>query len=104
MDLRFTDTNGADDAAGRAFGLDGDLYLPVVIAAVAGVAAFAVLGLWLRVSFAVAGVVAAVPAGLVVGWILILRRGKPRGHDRDQVEAWLGRGDFAPAPAGRERR
>jgi hypothetical protein len=36
-DLRFTDTNAADDSAGRVFGLEGNLYLPVVGGFVAGV-------------------------------------------------------------------
>ena len=43
-ELRFTDTNAADDSAGRVFGLDGNLYLPVVSGLVAGVVLFAGLG------------------------------------------------------------
>ena len=96
MDLRRTDTNGSDDAAGRVFGLDGNAYLPVVIAGLAGLAAFAVLGLGLGIPLAVAGAFAALPAIAVTAWILALRKGKPRGHDRDQLDAWLGRVHFAP--------
>ena len=33
--LRHTETNSADDSAGRAFGLDGNLYLPVLLAVLA---------------------------------------------------------------------
>ena len=36
-ELRFTDSNAGDDSAGRAFGLEGNLYLPVVFGLVAGV-------------------------------------------------------------------
>ena len=49
-ELRFTDINAGADSAGRAFGLDGNLYLPVVIAAVAAVGAVALLGLGLHLS------------------------------------------------------
>ncbi len=101
MDLRFTDTNAADDAAGRAFGLEGNLYLPVVIAAVGGLGMLAGLGLGLGVSWGIAGVVAGLPVAGVVAWILVLRRGQPRGHDRDQVEAWLGKKHFEVGKGGR---
>jgi hypothetical protein len=47
-DLRFTDTNAADDSAGRAFGLDGNLYLPVAAAALGAVGLFAGLTFWLH--------------------------------------------------------
>jgi hypothetical protein len=33
-ELRLTETNAADDSSGRAFGLDGNLYLPVLCATV----------------------------------------------------------------------
>ena len=58
MELRFTDTNAADDSAGRAFGLEGDLYLPVVIAVVAAVGLFALSNLALHVSLGLAGGIA----------------------------------------------
>ena len=96
MDLRRTDTNGSDDAAGRVFGLDGNAYLPVVVAGLVGLVVFALLGLWLGIPLAIAGAFAALPAVAVTAWILALRKGKPRGHDRDQLDAWLGRRHFAP--------
>ena len=95
-ELRFTDTNAADDSAGRAFGLDGNLYLPVVIAGVGGIGLFAVLGLLFHFPLALAGLTAALPAGLTLAWALFLKRGKPAGYDRDKLEDWLGGGDFGP--------
>ena len=95
-ELRLTDTNAADDAPGRAFGLDGNLYLPVVVAAVGGIGLFAVLGLLFHFPLAVAGIAAALPCGLTLAWALSLKRGRPAGYDRDQLEDWLGGGNFGP--------
>jgi len=98
-DLRFTDTNAGDDSAGRVFGLDGNLYLPVVLALVASIAIIAggtVLGMGLGWSAAVGSL----PAGLTVIWLGLFRHGKPPGYDRDKLEAVLGRSNFTPEGAG----
>ena len=94
MELRFTDTNAADDSAGRAFGLEGDLYLPVVIAVVAAVGLFALSNLALHVSLGLAGGIAATPLAGTLSWILLLKHGKPAGYDRDKVEDLFRGGDF----------
>lgn len=93
-ELRYTDTNAADDSAGRAFGLDGNLYLPVLIAVLVALGGFAVLGLVLRVNFIVAGIMVAVPLTVVLAWAFCLKQGKPAGYDRDMVEHLLGGDDF----------
>ena len=36
-ELRLTDTNAGDDSAGRVFGLEGNLYLPLVGGAIVGI-------------------------------------------------------------------
>ena len=92
-DLRFTDTNAADDSAGRVFGLDGNLYLPVVFGLVAGVLLFAGLGL-AGTGYAVGGAVAIIPIGGSLVWVLGLRQGKPAGYDRDKLDQLLGGADF----------
>ena len=94
-DLRFTDTNAADDSAGRAFGLSGNLYLPLVSGVVAAIALFAILS-FARVRLPVAVVVALTPVGFVLLWLLGLRHGRPAGYDRDKVEAMLGGGSASP--------
>lgn len=99
MDLRFTETNSADDHAGQAFGLDGNLYLPVVLTGVGGIGLFGILGLVIHFPYAVAGAVAATPCVLTVLWVLLLRRGKPAGYDRDKLEDLVGGGHFVPEPA-----
>ncbi|HTL66209.1 MAG TPA: hypothetical protein VL200_00975 [Lacunisphaera sp.] len=100
MELRVTETNAADDSAGRAFGLDGNLYLPVVVAAVGslgGVIALTVLG---HVAWLPAGMISAVPLGLTLGWAFGLRQGRPRGYDRDRVEAFFGETDLTRTVTG----
>lgn len=94
MDLRHTDTNAADDSKGRAFGLDGDLYLPVVIAGVVALALFAVIGLLLKVSWTIASGVAGTPLSAILAWAIGLKNGKPPANDRDTIEQWLCGGDF----------
>ena len=100
MELRQTDTNAADDSRGRAFGLDGDLYLPVVIAVVVSLGIGALLGTLLRVGWVVAGGVASLPLATTVFWAVGLKHGKPSGYDRDWVEQKLGGGDFTRERAG----
>jgi hypothetical protein len=102
-ELRHTETNAADDSSGRAFGLDGNLYLPVILSVLGALALFAILSLLLHVNYAVAGVVVAIPLAVVLGWVLLLKQGKPAGYDRDLIEHLLGGGNFTRA-AGEQRR
>lgn len=97
-DLRFTDTNAADDSAGRVFGLDGNLYLPVVIAGLASAGIFALLTLGLHTNIALAATAAAIPLGLTLGWILVFKHGRPAGYDCDKIAHVLGGGDATPIP------
>ncbi len=103
MDLRHTDTNAADDSRGRAFGLDGDLYLPVVIAVLLSLALGALLALWLHTGWLIAGIVAALPIGLTFFWVIVLRHGRPPGHDRDWLDQKFGGGDFTRSPNAQRR-
>ena len=92
-ELRFTDTNAADDSAGRVFGLDGNLYLPVVFGLVAGAVSFAGLG-FAGTGYPLAGAVAAIPIGGSLVWVLGFRQGKPSGYDRDKLDELLGGSNF----------
>jgi hypothetical protein len=95
-ELRFTDTNAADDSVGRAFGLDGNLYLPVVIGLVAAIGTFAGLGL-LGMGYGTASLLGLTPLAVTSVWVLGFRHGKPLGYDRDKVDVLRGRGDSSPA-------
>lgn len=103
MDLRRTDTNSADDSRGRAFGLEGDLYLPVVVAAVISLGLLALLGLVLRTGWVIAGTVAAAPVAGTLFWAAWLRHGRPPGYDRDWIEQKLGGGNFRRTEAAQRR-
>lgn len=102
-ELRHSDTNAADDSSGRAFGLEGNLYLPVLLAVIGALVLFAILGVLLRINYVAAGGVVAVPLAAVLGWVLFLKQGKPAGYDRDLIEHWLGGGNFTRAPAEQGR-
>ncbi len=101
-ELRQTDTNAADDSAGRVFGLDGNLYLPVLLTVLGSLAAFALLGYLLHVPWSVAGAITGGPVIVVVCWAVFLRQGKPAGHDRDFVEGLVGGSDFGKAAGNQE--
>lgn len=93
-ELRHTETNSADDSAGRAFGLEGNLYLPVLLALMGGLVLFAILGVLLRLNYGVAASMTGLPVVAVIVWVLFLKQGKPTGYDRDLIEEWLGGGNF----------
>ncbi len=102
-ELIHTDTNAADDSSGRAFGLDGNLYLPVVLAVLGALGLFALLTLVLHANLLASGLLAALPLGAVLAWALGLRQGRPAGHDRDWLEARLGGRDFTRIEAEQGR-
>lgn len=102
-ELRHIETNAADDSAGRAFGLEGNLYLPVLLSIVGALALFAVLGLIVRVNFVLAGLVAAVPLAVILTWVFLLKQGRPAGYDRDLLEHWLSGGHFTRVAADQGR-
>ena len=82
-ELRITDTNSANDSKGRAFGLEGNDFLYVLIAFVVA------LGLYLLLSALFhAGQLAALGLALPfllgpLGWVLLLKHNKPEGYASD---------------------
>lgn len=105
-DLRFTDTNAGDDSTGRAFGLDGNLYLPVVVSAITGVGLGAGLHLGAGVDGRLAGAIGAMPGLAALGWAYFLRQGRAPGYAKDKLDCLIGGGHFSKTashvPAGRE--
>jgi len=99
-ELRHTDTNAADDSTGRAFGLEGNLYLPVVLAVAGALGLFALLTVLCHASVLASGLLVALPLGAVLAWTLGLRHGKPAGHDRDWLEDRMGGANFTRVDAG----
>jgi hypothetical protein len=82
-ELRITDTNSSNDSKGRAFGLEGNDFVYVLVALVAALGLYLVFAYVLRTGAAVALLFSVpVPAG-VVAWVLLLRHNKPDGYAED---------------------
>lgn len=96
--IRFTETNSADDSKGRTWGLDGNLFWFVAGGAFAFVVILLVCFSAMKLSFVFSLLLAAAPLTLCVIYVFVFRQGKPPGYDVDCLDLWLtGRG-FGPDP------
>lgn len=98
-DLRFTETNSADDSAGKTWGLEGNLFWFVVGGGFIGVLTLLLLFSMWHWSFLTALIPALIPLGLAMLYALALRQGKPSGYDIDLFELWLKGPGFGPQPS-----
>jgi hypothetical protein len=98
-DLRFTETNSADDSQGKTWGLDGNLFWYVAGGAFVSVIILLLLFSAMRVPFFVALGVAAGPLALTLAYVFGFRQGKPPGYDMDCLDFWLRGPGFGPEPA-----
>src|SRR5690606_30520818 len=69
MELRYTDTNAADDSEGRVYGLDGNLYLPILFSSLGALVILTIFGLIFRLSWGVSAAIVAIPLGGVFAWV-----------------------------------
>ncbi len=97
-ELRFTETNSADDSAGKTWGLEGNLFWFVAGGAFAAVVTLLLLFSVWRWTLLSAVVPALIPLGLSAAYALALRQGKPDGYDTDLFELWLKGPGFGPEP------
>ena len=82
-ELRLTDTNSANDSKGRAFGLEGNDFIYVLVGLVAALGLYLLLNGLLHVRLVVA-LMLALPLLLVpLAWVLLLRHNKPAGYAED---------------------
>ncbi len=95
-ELRFTETNSADDSAGKTWGLEGNLFWFIAGGAFAAVVTLLLLFSVWRWTLISAVVPALIPLGLSVAYALALRQGKPSGYDTDLFELWLKGPGFGP--------
>lgn len=82
-ELRITDTNSANDSKGRAFGLEGNDFIYVLVALIGALGLYLVFAYVLRTGLAVALVFSVPLPASVVAWVLLLRHNKPEGYAED---------------------
>jgi len=112
-ELRITDTNSANDSKGRAFGLEGNDFIYILVAFVGALALYLLLTVLLGIG-KLAGLAFVLPFLLgPLGWVLLLRHNRPDGFAEDWLEQkFNGEGwslvprnqPMHPRPAGHERR
>ncbi|MDQ6911268.1 MAG: hypothetical protein M3128_00130 [Verrucomicrobiota bacterium] len=95
-ELRFTETNSADDSAGKTWGLEGNLFWFVAGGAFASVVTLLLLFSMWRWTLLNALVPALIPVVLALLYALAFRQGKPSGYDIDLFELWLKGVGFGP--------
>ena len=103
-ELRFTETNSADDSAGKTWGLEGNLFWFVAGGGFAAVVTLLMLFSVWRWSLLSAVVPALIPLGLALLYVFVLGQGKPSGYDTDLFELWLKGPGFGPEPPRVEAR
>jgi len=94
--IRFTETNSADDSKGRTWGLDGNLFWFVAGGAFAFVVILLVCFSAMKLSFGFSLLLAAAPLTLCVIYVFTFRQGKPPGYDVDCLDLWMNGPGFAP--------
>ena len=99
-ELRITDTNSANDSRGRAFGLEGNDFIYVLVAFVFAMGLYAVCTTMLRIRVLPA-VFLSLPFFVVpAGWVLLLRHNKPAGYAEDWFDHVVNREGWSLAPVG----
>jgi hypothetical protein len=99
-ELRFTETNSADDSTGKTWGLEGNLFWFVAVGAFISVITLLLLFSVWRWSLVSALIPSLIPLGLALLYALTLRQGKPPGYDTDLFELWLKGPGFGPGRSG----
>ncbi len=103
-ELRITDTNSANDSKGRAFGLEGNDFLYVLVAFVVAMGLYLISTALLRVPTLGALLLAAPFFVVPAAWVLLLRHNKPAGYAEDWFEHLVNREGWSFAPAAQPNR
>ncbi len=107
-DLRITDTNSVNDSRGRAFGLEGNDFIYVLVAFVAALALYLAFAFVLRVGMVLALMFSLPVLLTALCWVLLLRHNKPNGYAEDVFddivngEGWTFLAGSQPRPPRKE--
>src|SRR4051812_23789588 len=102
-ELRITDTNSANDTKGRAFGLEGNDFIYVVVAFVVALGLYLLLTALLHVAILPA-LVFSLPVLLVtLAWVVLLRHNKPEGYAEDLFDHLVNPEGWSFAPRTQSR-
>jgi hypothetical protein len=96
VEIRFTDTNSADDSKGKTWGLDGNLFWYLIGGTFGSVVLMLLLFSAYRMSFIQSAAIAVVPLTLTLVYVFGFRQGKPPRYDIDCLEYWLFGKGFSP--------
>ena len=103
-ELRITDTNSANDSKGRAFGLEGNDFLYVLIAFVFALGLYLVLTAVLHVGLGSALLFTCPIVAVPLAWVVLLRHNKPAGYAEDWYDQAIGGAGFSFAPRAQPSR
>ena len=102
MNFRLTETNAADDSGGSVWGLDGNLFMPVVASAAISIGVLLLLFALLHVHWLVSTLIGAVPFAGTLTYVLLFKQGKPPGYDRDLFDLWISGRGFSPVDSNQD--
>jgi hypothetical protein len=96
--LIYTDSRPRAKATGHAFGFEGNLGLPVIVAVLASILFLnLLLNSDVQMPLSAKFMIALLPTALTAGYIIALRRGRPPRFDIDLLTSWVGGRAFQPA-------
>lgn len=96
--LRRSSTNAADDSKGHSLGLEGDLFLYIILALAAGVVLLLVCMIS-GVSPGISIIIAAIPLPLCLAFLFIFKIGKPPRYTGDLFQKWFGNKSLKKEPS-----
>ncbi len=98
--LIYTDTRPRAKSTGHAFGFEGNLGMPVIVAGMVSVFVLTMLFSGRNMlPLAVKFMVSLAPTVLTAGYIILFRNRRPPRFDRDLLASWVNGPAFRPAKA-----